>query len=201
MSKILLTALSLILTGLITRADRTTWTFNDDTPGTTPKGFTAATGDWKVLETKKGKVLAQRASNPDDTFNVALVNDVTAKDLDLSVKLKAFEGKDDQGGGLIWRARDAKNYYVARYNHLENNYRVYKVVDGKRTMFKSADIIHDDAWHTLRVTMRGDHIACYYDDKKVLELDDPTFPDAGKIGVWSKADARSWFDDLTLIVK
>jgi hypothetical protein len=182
-------------------ADRTTWTFDDDRTGAMPTGFSIASGAWRVVETGKGKVLAQTASSPDEVFNLALVDGSKVKDVDLSVRLKAVEGKDDRGGGLVWRAKDARNYYVARYNHLEDNYRVYKVVDGKRTLFKNADIPHDDAWHTLRVTMTGDHIACFYDDRKVLELDDSTFPDAGKIGVWSKADAQSWFDDLTLVTK
>jgi hypothetical protein len=121
------------------------------------------------------------------------------KDVDVSVRLKAVAGANDQGGGLVWRAKDAKNYYIARYNHLEDNYRVYKVVDGKRTMFLSANITHDDAWHPLRVTMVGDHIECYYDGKKYLDVRDSTFPGAGKIGLWSKSDAQSHFDDLTLV--
>ena len=193
--------LCLALSGATAPDDRTTWTFEYDKPGAMPTGFKIASGVWKVVEADKGRVLAQTASSPDDVFNVAFVDGSAAKDVDLSVRLKAVAGKDDRGGGLVWRARDAKNYYIARYNHLEDNYRVYKVVDGKRTMFKNADIPHDDAWHTIRVTMTGDHIECYYDDKKVLEVDDSTFPDSGTIGVWSKADARSWFDDLMLVTK
>ena len=128
-----------------------------------------------------------------------LIDGTNAKDVDLTVKVKAVEGVRDQGGGLVWRARDAKNYYLARYNPLEDNYRLYKVVGGKRTLIKNADITHTDGWHTLRVTMTGDRIACYYDGKKYLEAKDATFPGAGKIGLWSKADAQSQFDDLTLV--
>lgn len=176
-----------------------TWTFDGDQTGAIAKGFTNETGEWKVVASDSGKALAQTAKSDDAVFNVTLVADTNAKDVDLSVRLKAVAGANDQGGGLVWRAKDAKNYYIARYNHLEDNYRVYKVVDGNRTMFLNANITHDAAWHTLRVTMTGDHIECYYDGKKYLDVRDSTFPEAGKIGLWSKSDAQSQFDDLTLI--
>src|SRR6185437_8294788 len=125
--------------------------------------------------------------------NVCLLKGADAKDLGLQVRFKAVAGELDQGGGVVWRAKDARNYYIARYNPLENNYRVYKVVDGVRTMFKNVDIPHSDGWFTLRVTMTGHHIACYDNGKKVIEHDDATFPAAGKIGLWSKWDAQSQF--------
>jgi hypothetical protein len=176
-----------------------TWTFDDDQTGAIAKGFTNEAGQWTVVESDSGKALAQTASSPGPSFNVTLIDGTDAKDVDLTVKLKAVEGKSDQGGGLVWRAKDAKNYYIARYNHLEDNYRVYKVVDGRRSQpFQNADIKHHDGWTTLRVTMKGDHIVCYLDGKKYLDVRDSTFPEAGKIGLWSKADARSQFDELTL---
>jgi len=175
-----------------------TWTFEDDTPGATPKGFTPANGEWSVVTTGEGKVLSQLAKNANPAFNVALIDDTKAKDMDISVKIKAIAGEFDQGGGLIWRAKDARNYYIARFNHKEDNFRVYKVVDGVRSQpFQNADVKHHDNWTVVRVTMKGDHIECYIDGKKYLDVHDTTFPDAGKIGVWSKSDARSQFDDLT----
>jgi hypothetical protein len=192
----------LLLAGFAAHArggEKKTWTFEDDAPGAPPKGFTPAVGEWSVVTTDEGKVLAQSAKNANPVFNVALVDETRAKDVDLSVKLKAISGELDQGGGLVWRARDAKNYYIARFNHKEDNYRVYKVVDGKRSPpFQNADIKHHDGWTVVRVTMKGDHIECYLDGKKYLDAHDSTFPEAGKIGVWSKSDARSQFDDLTL---
>ena len=179
--------------------DKTSWTFDDDTPGQIAKGFTNEVGKWVVASSDRGNALAQTAKSGDAEFNVALATSTNAKDVDISVRLKAVAGDNDQGGGLVWRARDAKNYYIARYNHLEDNYRVYKVVDGKRSMFQSANIKHNNAWHTLRVSMKGDHIECYYDGKKYLDVHDSTFTGAGKIGLWSKADAQSQFDDLTLV--
>jgi 3-keto-disaccharide hydrolase len=177
-----------------------TWTFDDDATGRIAKGFTNEVGEWKVAPSDKGKALAQSAKNANSVFNITLASDTNAKDADLSVRMKAMAGETDQGGGLVWRAKDAKNYYLARYNPLEDNYRLYKVVGGKRTLIQNADIPHSDGWHTLRVVMKGNHIECYYDGKKYLEADDTdtTFPDAGKIGLWSKADAQSQFDDLTL---
>jgi hypothetical protein len=176
-----------------------TWTFEDDEVGSTPKGFTPSVGEWRVVTTDEGKALAQSARNENPVFNIALVDDTAAKDVDLSVKLKAIAGELDQGGGLVWRAKDARNYYIARFNHKEDNFRVYKVVDGKRSQpFQNADVKHHDGWTIVRVTMKGDHIECYLDGKKYLDVRDATFPDAGKIGVWSKSDAQSQFDDLVL---
>jgi hypothetical protein len=142
-------------------------------------------------------VLARLAKNSGSTFNVTLILDTNCKDVDISVKMKAVAGNEDQGGGLVWRARDAKNYYVARYNPLEDNYRIYKVEKGRRIQIQSADIKHSEGWHTLRVTMEGDHVQCYYDGKKYLGVKDSTHPEAGRIGLWTKADAQTHFDDLT----
>jgi hypothetical protein len=178
-----------------------TWTFDDDASGQIARGFINEVGEWSVVASDKGHALAQSARNPNAVFNITLISDTNAKDVDLSVRMKAVAGETDQGGGLVWRAKDAKNYYLARYNPLEDNYRLYKVVNGKRTLIQNADFTHTDGWHTLRVTMTGDQIACYYDGKKFLEAKDSTFPEAGKIGLWSKADAQSQFDDLTLAGK
>jgi hypothetical protein len=178
---------------------RKTWTFDDNASGQIAKGFTNEVGQWSVVASDKGKALAQSAKNANAVFNITLISDTNAKDVDLSVRMKAVAGETDQGGGLVWRAKDARNYYLARYNPLEDNFRLYKVVSGKRTLIQNADITHSEGWHTLRVTMSGDQMTCYYDGKKYLESKDTTFPEAGKIGLWSKADAQSQFDDLTLV--
>ena len=127
-----------------------------------------------------------------------LVDGTQFKEVDLSVRLKAVAGELDQGGGVVWRAKDKNNDYIARYNPLEDNFRVYKVEGGKGTQFASAKVSGDKEWHTLRVTMVGARITCYLDGTKYLEAEDSTFPDAGKVGLWSKADAQSYFDDLTV---
>ena len=122
-----------------------TWTFDDETTGQIAKGFTNEVGTWTVADSDKGKALAQSAKNANSVFNITLASDTNAKDVDLSVRMKAIAGETDQGGGLVWRAKDAKNYYLARYNPLEDNYRLYKVVDGKRTLIQNADITHSTA--------------------------------------------------------
>jgi hypothetical protein len=177
---------------------RKVWDFETDEAGKIAQGFTNEVGTWVITRDGANHVLAQTARSDDDTFNVALAEATSYKDLDLSVRLRAVEGKNDQGGGLVWRAKDKKNYYIARYNPLEDNLRVYKVEAGKRTMFQDAKVPGDKAWHTLRVTMVGPKIVCYLDGRKHLETEDSTFPDAGRIGLWSKADAQSYFDDLTI---
>lgn len=174
------------------------WHFDADPVGKIAPGFVGEVGTWEVVRDGEGRVLAQRAKNSNPTFNVALVEGVEARDVDISVKIKAVAGELDQGGGLVWRARDAKNYYVARYNPLEENYRVYKVEAGKRTQLQSADVPDEGGWRTLRVTMTGPRIRCFLDGKELLDVADSTFPEAGTIGLWSKADAQTYFDDLTL---
>jgi hypothetical protein len=175
-----------------------TWDFESDEPGAIAKGFSNEVGDWEVAKEGDNRVLYQKAKNDDSTFNVTLVGGTSYKDVDLSVKLRAVAGETDRGGGVIWRAKDKKNYYICRYNPLEDNFRVYKVADSIRTMFKGAKSPGDEKWHTLRITMVGAKITCYLDGQKLLEAEDGTFTEAGMIGLWSKADAQSYFDDLTV---
>jgi hypothetical protein len=183
-------------------AGPTVYNFDGDKAGEVAKGWTGATGAWKVAadETAPSKpnVLAQTAASPRPEFNVALAAETNFKDLDLSVQLKAVSGKDDQGGGPVWRARDGKNYYVCRWNPLENNFRLYKVIDGKRTQLATADVKVEAGWHTIRVVMKGDAIECSLDGKKCLEAKDDALKDAGKVGLWTKADAATYFDDLAV---
>lgn len=178
-----------------------TWNFDDDKPGEIAKGFTNEVGNWAVVKSDRGNALAQTAKNPNSTFNVTLITDSHAKDVDISVKMNAVAGEFDQGGGIVWRAKDAKNYYLSRYNPLEENYRLYKMLGGKRILLLNADIAPSEGWHTLRVTMTNGWITCYYDGVKSLEGKDDTLKEAGKIGLWTKADAQSQFDDLTLTGK
>jgi hypothetical protein len=182
------------------------WNFDTDSTDSIAKGFTNEVGNWKVepdsTAPSKPNILAQLAKSGGSVFNVTLVSDTKYKDLDISVKMKAISGGNDQGGGLIWRAQDARNYYIARYNPLEDNFRVYKVVNGRRsTEFQTANISHTDGWHTLRVTMTADHIECYYDGKKYLDVRDSSITEAGRIGLWTKSDAQSHFDDVTVTGK
>jgi hypothetical protein len=117
----------------------------------------------------------------------------------LTVQVKAVKGEEDQGGGPIWRCRDENNYYICRFNPLEGNYRVYKVVEGRRKQLDSVRIeTQADRWYTVRVTMTGDRITCFLDGKKLLEAQDDTLTEPGMVGLWTKADAVASFDGLTV---
>ncbi|MEQ8281104.1 MAG: hypothetical protein RMA76_05040 [Deltaproteobacteria bacterium] len=167
-----------------------------------PEGWSAPVGEWRVETVEAAasgsRAFVQRASNRSPVFNVALVEASSHADVDISVRLRAREGRIDQGGGVVWRATDARNYYIARYNPLEDNFRVYTVKDGRRRQIGTADVrVDHGAWHTLRCTMRGDHIECFLDGEKHIDVHDGTFTGAGKVGLWTKADARTEFDDLS----
>jgi len=202
---IIVTCIILLAASLTAQNLEKIWDFDSDKTGEIPEGFTNEVGDWKVISDStapsKPNVLAQLAKNSVSTFNIILITNTSYKNVELSVKIKAITGKEDQGGGVVWRAKDTKNYYVARYNPHEDNYRVYKVEKGRRSQLQSADFKHSEGWHTLRVTMHGDRIEGYYDGKKYLDVKDSTFGEWGQIGLWTKADAQSHFDDLTVIGK
>jgi hypothetical protein len=204
MKRIMILVFGLMMTAAVVAAQdvKMSWNFYADKAGAIAKGFTNEGGRWEVVadETAPSKphVLAQLAKSPGAAFNLTLASDTNYKDVDITVKMKAIAGSGDQGGGIVWRAKDAKNYYVVRYNPLEDNYRLYHVVNGQRSELKSADIPHALGWQTMRVTMTGDHIECYYDGKKYLDAKDSTFKEAGKIGLWTKSDAQTHFDDLTV---
>ena len=195
--------LVLLSTGVFAQQAKNTWTFDNDKPGQIASDFSNELGDWKVVADvsapSKPNVLSQMAKSSASMFNLALLRDLRFKDMDVSVKMKAMAGKSDQGGGLVWRAKDAANYYVVRYNPLEDNFRLYRVVNGTRSApLQDITIKHADGWHELRVIMSGDRIECYYDGKKYMDVRDTTFKEAGKIGLWTKADAQTQFDDLTV---
>lgn len=175
----------------------TLWTFDGDAPA-----MTTGDGTWKAVPAPDApsppRVLAQEASNDESVFNVALLDGTSRADLELDVKLKAIAGEYDQGGGLVWRAKDVNNYYIARFNPLEDNFRLYKVVDGVRTQLASAKADPTPGWHAMRVTMKGDSIECLLDGKVRVSANDATFKDAGRFGLWTKADARTQFDDLSV---
>lgn len=186
------------------------WTFDAAESGKTPPDLRAKEthpgpklGVWQVAADStapsKPNVLALSTDEPKATFNVALFQPTAYKDLDLRVRIKANSGQVDQGGGLVWRCKDENNYYICRINPLEDNFRVYKVVDGKRSQLQSIELKAETGrWYHLRAVMVGDQITCYVDGKKYLEVKDDTFKDAGLVGLWTKADASSSFDDLAV---
>jgi hypothetical protein len=214
----LVTVLSVVLSStFLCQADEKPhqFQFSKEDAGKLPKGWKAAkTGEgdgsvWKVVAddtapSKKGYVLAQTAEGPDRMFNLCVAEDTRFKDGEISVAFKAVKGKEDQGGGIVWRYQDNNNYYICRMNPLEDNFRVYKVVAGRRMQLASTknDIkVPAGEWHTIKITMKGDQIECFLDGKKHLEAKDDTFKEARKVGLWSKADAQTNFDNLTIVAK
>lgn len=196
---------ALILGALV--AAPTTWSFESDEIDQPPAGFEFATtrqtpsGRWVVRKAGEAKVLAQTDTDKTrDRFALAIVKDSSFKDLSLSVRGMAVSGEVDQSVGLVWRYQDSENYYLCRSNVLEGNVRLYRVVNGNRIKFADED---DDLklkagqWQALRVVHRGAEIKVYLGDDKLFEAKDRTFPEAGKIGLWTKADSVTYFDDLT----
>jgi hypothetical protein len=185
------------------------WGFEDAHVGKLPGGWSSAkTGHWRgsvwrVIEdatAPSGKhVLAQvSAEGPNPLFNLCVYDETTLGDVDVAVKFKAVAGRIDQGGGPVWRYQDANNYYIARVNPLENNFRVYKVIDGRRTQLDSSEVAAKAGkWHAIRVVQQGDRIQCYFGGKLHLDVQDDTITAAGKVGLWTKADAVTSFDDFT----
>jgi hypothetical protein len=183
----------------------TTINFENDMEGTVPKGFTqTATGtkqtnNWKIVNDKGNKVVMQSAKNKGDYYNLLILDLTGYQNLIMSVKIKAVAGDEDQGGGMVWRYIDNNNYYIARYNPLENNFRFYKVVNGNRKQLKSVDCnIASGVWCTMMIEMDGNKISCLLNGNKLIETTDDTYKAAGRVGLWSKADAQTCFDDLII---
>lgn len=184
------------------------WTFDSDSPGTLPKDFVIGTlfdgrpaGDWKVFRTPRAKSPPQvfgqvMGKGAEHAYKAVLINGTIAADVRLQVSLLPVEGKGDMGGGLIWRATDDRNYYLTRANPLEQNIRIYRVVDGVWHMLQNFDTTIDvKEWHILRVISQGCRVQVFFDDKKLFDLCDQTFT-SGRIGLWTKSDAVTYFDDL-----
>jgi 3-keto-disaccharide hydrolase len=178
--------------------------------GKTPAGFsTALTGgggpvSWVIQEDSTapsgGKVLAQTSIDKADyRFPLCIYDKFTAKDVEVSVKFKAVSGKVDQAAGLVARFQDRNNYYITRANALENNVRLYKVVGGSRKQFAGTKMkVSSGEWHTLKLEVKGKHFEVFFDDKLLFEADDDTFKEAGKVGLWTKADSVTYFADLKI---
>ncbi|MCA8978358.1 MAG: hypothetical protein KDC98_26755 [Planctomycetes bacterium] len=185
-----------------------TISFEADAIGAVPQGFGIAetngighTASWRVENgvdpDDPGHVVGVDTANSGSTYNLLLSAADFPADCALSVYLLPCSGDEDQGGGLLWRARDADNYYVARWNPLEDNVRLYTVIGGERTMLASADVeAAPRVWHRLAVTMRGDAITVAFDGKTLIQHRDTTFSAAGRVGLWTKADAATRFDRI-----
>jgi hypothetical protein len=185
--------------------------FDADATGKAPTGWTQAKtgkGDpkWTVEEDptapSRSKVLKQSGRA---TYPLLLKNATSLKDGFIEAQFKALSGSEDRAAGLVWRAKDADNYYVVRANALEDNVVLYKTVKGVRSPL---DIVGRKGgygikipvpaqqWHRLRVEFKGSRFKVLYDGKQVFEVEDATFRDAGMVGLWTKADSVTLFDEI-----
>lgn len=196
---------AVMLTAMLAVAAPTeTVNFDGAATGQAPSGWTATktgNGDAKWTIEKdptapsKPNVLKQSGVA---TYPVCFKNDTSLQDGFVEVKFKPISGKEDQAGGVAWRLKDANNYYVARANALEDNVAIYHTINGKRTEKKRANMkVASNQWHTFRVDFQGSHFTVTLDGKKAIEWDDGTFKEAGKVGLWTKADSVTLFDDFS----
>jgi hypothetical protein len=189
-------------------------TFDDSTTGKTPAGWTAAiTGKsesaWTVEKSgdapSQPNALKQSAETPNGSFPLCVKDDTAIADGHVGVKFKALTGKIDQAGGVVWRYTDENNYYVCRANALEDNVVLYKVENGKRSSLEivgrkggyGVDAkVPGRKWNTLRVDFKGTRFKVSLNGKELFEVDDASFSKAGKVGLWTKADSVTLFDDF-----
>jgi hypothetical protein len=188
-----------------------TVSFQQDAIGSPPKGWTitmTGRGDphWTVVRDEtapsQSHVLKQSGTA---TFPLALKQGTSIRDGFVEARFKAIAGSEDRAGGLVWRARDANNYYVVRANALEDNVVLYKTVNGVRSPLDIAGRkggygvkakVPSGQWHALRIEFAGARFKCLYNGTAQFEVDDATFQDAGMIGLWTKADSVTVFDAL-----
>src|SRR5258708_26972004 len=180
-----------------------TVSFESNQIGATPEGWTATLtgkGDpkWTVERDEtapsKQKVLKQSGRA---TYPLLLKNDTNIKDGFIEVKFKAIAGSQDRAAGVVWRARDANNYYVVRANALEDNFVLYKTVNGTRSPldivgrkggYGVSVPVPANTWHSLRIDFKGTRFTASFNGKQMFEVEDSTFPEDGKVGLWTQAD-------------
>ena len=205
---LVLSSLAFTAVGQPTTGARTL-TFDSDPVGSPPAGFEFARtgggteGKWIVRADKdspKNRVLVQESADPTDyRFPLAVFKEGSYKDVTLSVRAKPISGEVDQGFGIVWRYQDAGNYYITRCNADEDNCTIYHTVNGRRRPFQNKPIkVAKNTWHTLKLEAAGNHFVVWFDGTKVLDATDETFKDAGRVGLWTKADSVIEFDDFII---
>ena len=178
--------------------------FDQQEPGAVPAGWECGvTGQgsprWTVEADRSApsgpNVLRQAGSG---TFPWCVKKGASISDGFVEVKFKPERGREDQAGGVVWRWKDGNNYYVARANALEDNVSLYHTTNGRRITIKYVDApVRANVWHTLRVEFKDKHISVLLDGKRYIELDDTHIAGPGAVGVWTKADSVTSFDDLS----
>jgi len=178
----------------ITSPEKTS--MKDDLGKENPKWKFVA-GHWTRRPSGGRQVLAQDAET--QPWAVAILEDKKFDDIDLTVRFRPVSGKEDASGGIIFRAKDGRNYLLVRANALENNFRLYTMVNGKRSTIASARVTEPKLgeWHRIRVVAKGPNVQAYLDDALLLDHEDKTFT-GGWVGLWTKADSVTEFADLEI---
>ncbi len=194
------------------RATEASWNFDDVPTGKLPPGWhvdaTNSRGPlptWQVIVDKTAPsgehALAMTRPNHrfGGTFNICWTDRISFLDGEIDVRFKAIAGEEDQGGGLIWRVQDKNNYYIARFNPLENNFRIYTVHHGTRkTLADTRIALPAGQWQRLKIVQHGNRFEGYLNGRKLLTGSNDLFAKAGGVGLWTKADAVTSFDDFTV---
>ena len=186
------------------------WNFDGASPGSLPSSFVVGTlfdgrpaGEWKILITDRAKSAAQVLAQvlpkgTDQAHKLLLMEGTDSANVDLNVSYLAVAGKADLGGGLVWHATDDRNYYLLRASLVEQKIRLYRVVKGVQQIVKQIDYaLPSSGWHQLRIIQQGCDIRAQYDNATLFRVCDSTLV-KGRIGLWTKADAVTYFDDLEL---
>jgi hypothetical protein len=202
---VFLLAASLAASPVSAETSQLSFDFQSDQVGEQPRGFyfdrtgRGTEGDWRVVEDGESHVLAQvDRAREKQRLALAVVENAKLKDVKLQVKIKCVAGEREATGGVVWRYRDSENYLLARIDVMDNRVRLYRVVNGNLATFGREDDLKlkPDTWYTLRVEHKGRTIKVYLDDEALIVERDRHFRDAGKVGLWTKADAKTYFDDL-----
>jgi hypothetical protein len=188
MRSLLMTGFLLVAVGIVTAQPPGRWLF-----GATGRGTARWTEDGAGLTYRGGAA-----------FGWAVLPETSLRDGFVQARFKPIAGREDQAGGVVWRWRDADNYYVARANALEDNVVAYKVVAGRRTALAPVGTpagtygvktkVAGGAWHTLRADFSGSEFTVLFDGQRLFSVRDDTFAEAGKVGIWSKADSVTEFE-------
>jgi len=186
------------------------WNFDDNTElpagwkveATRQRGSLAT---WEIIQDKTApsqkNALALVNPNHDSgsTFNLFWTKDIKFLNGEIEVSFKALKGMEDQGGGVIWRVQDKDNYYIARFNPLEDNFRIYTVHNSSRKTIASAKVaLPAEKWHSLKIVQQGNHFQGFLNGEKFLDGESDLFPLSGGVGLWTKADAATAFDNFSL---
>ena len=192
------------------KTDNASLNFDDVPVGKLPAGWNIAATNrkgplatWQVVmdKTALSGEHALAMTRPNHTFggsfNICWTDTVSFLDGEIAVRFKSVKGEEDQGGGVIWRVQDSENYYIARFNPLEDNFRIYYVRDGARKTLASVKVaLPAGKWHTLKIIQHGNQFEGHLNGRKLLNGTNNLFMKPGGVGLWTKADAVTSFDDF-----